>query len=265
MQVLLGQLDPAPGDVEANLAAIAAALDEHPGAELAVFPELFLTGYDLECAPGRALSPDDPALARLRRLARGSGTAIVAGFAERLADGGLANSAACVDTDGRWAGTYRKAQLFGREAEVFSPGDELVLVELAGRWVGPLVCFDIEFPEPARALARAGAELLVSIAANMDPYEPDHALALKARALDNRLPHVYVNRVGDEGGFEFVGGSAAVGPDAHPLLALGADCAVGIVEVDLDGRPAAPVDYVRLVRSELPVNVLNPLTQGETR
>jgi predicted amidohydrolase len=265
MRVLLAQLDPAPGDVKANLDAIAEALDAHPEAELAVFPELFLGGYDLDCAAGRALAADDPALGRLRRLARGASTAIVAGFAERLPDGGLANSAACIDADGRWAGTYRKVQLFGREAEVFTAGEELVLVELAGRWVGPLVCFDIEFPEPARALARAGAELLVSIAANMDPYEPDHALALKARALDNRLPHVYVNRVGAEGGLEFVGGSAAVGPDAHPLLAFGADPGLGIAEVGLDARPAAAVDYLRLARPELPVKVLNPITQGGTR
>ena len=46
--------------------------------------------------------------------------------------------------------------LFGAEADVFEAGDELVVAELAGRRVGPLICFDMEFPEPARALAARG-------------------------------------------------------------------------------------------------------------
>ena len=55
-------------------------------------------------------------------------------------------------------------------------------------------------PEPARALAVAGAELLVTAAANMEPFDGDHALAARARALDNRLPHLYVNRAAARAG-----------------------------------------------------------------
>jgi predicted amidohydrolase len=52
------------------------------------------------------------------------------------------------------AGVYRKTHLFGEERERFVPGDSLAPVELAGRRLGPMICFDVEFPEVARTLAR---------------------------------------------------------------------------------------------------------------
>ena len=87
------------------------------------------------------------------------------------------------------------------------------MTELAGLRVGPLICFDMEFPELARALARAGADLLVTASANMEPFYSDHQIASQARALDNRLPHLYCNRCGVEAGLVFVGGSRAVRSD----------------------------------------------------
>jgi predicted amidohydrolase len=266
MRVLLVQAEPAPGDPEANARAAAAAIAAHPTAELAVFPELFLTGYDLEAAAGRAIAPVHPALAALRETAARTGTAVVAGFAELLPDGGLANSVACIDTDGAWAGTYRKTHLFGREGEVFRAGERLLAVELAGRRIGLLVCFDVEFPEPARALAFEGAELLVTVSANMTPYGPDHDLAARARALDNRLPHVYVNRAGSEGGFDFVGASMAIGPDGGPLLTLGPSADAAVAELDLDAGRAPDVDYLHHLRADLTVEVPTTTSfQGGTR
>ncbi|HST40248.1 MAG TPA: nitrilase-related carbon-nitrogen hydrolase, partial [Conexibacter sp.] len=118
MRVLLAQLDPAPGDPAANAAAVAAALAEQPGAELAVFPELFLTGYDLARADALALTAAaggaaaeaaaGSPLAVVADAARAHGTAVLVGFAERLPDGRVANSVACVEADGRHVATYRK-------------------------------------------------------------------------------------------------------------------------------------------------------------
>ena len=58
--------------------------------------------------------------------------------------------------------------------------------------MGPMICFDVEFPEVARTLARRGADVLVTISANMEPLGPDHDTAASARALENGLPHLYV-------------------------------------------------------------------------
>lgn len=267
MRVLLAQLAPVPGDPSANAEAVAAALAAHPDADLAVFPELFLTGYDPDASAALALSPGAPPLQVVSGAARQHGTAVLAGFAQHTEDGGVANAVACVDNDGGHVATYRKTHLFGaRERAVFAAGDELCVVTLAGRKIAPLVCFDVEFPEPARALARAGAELLVTLAANMEPYGPDHALAARARALDNRLPHVYVNRVGVQCGLTFVGGSVAVGPGGQPLAELGETAARVVAEVPVGAAAGDDVDYLAHLRDDLAVKVVSsPSVQGGNR
>ncbi|MDO8186207.1 nitrilase-related carbon-nitrogen hydrolase [Conexibacter sp. JD483] len=269
MRVLLAQLEPAPGDLDANAAAVATALAAAPEAELAVFPELFLGGYDVSTAAALALdaSADGTPLAAVRAAAARFATAVIVGFAERTADGAVANAVACIERDGSLAGVYRKTHLFGAdERAAFRAGDELIVVRLAGRLIGPLNCFDVEFPEPARALARAGAELLVTVAANMEPYGPDHALAARARALDNRLPHVYVNRVGDEAGLHFVGGSAAIAAGGRVVEALGETAATRLVELKRDSGDDEAVNYLEHLRDDLPVQgVSSTSVHGGTR
>ncbi|GGR29838.1 nitrilase-related carbon-nitrogen hydrolase [Agromyces mediolanus] len=254
LRVVLAQLAAAPRDLRANAATIREVLAGHPDSELAVFPELFLCGYTGERVGELALTRDDPLLAELATACADSGTAVAFGFAERgepdasRTDGAVHNSLAIIDAEGRLAAVYRKRLLFGAEAEAFAPGADDVLGDAAGTAIGALICFDIEFPEPARRLALAGAELLVSVAANMAPYLPDHELASRARALDNRLPHVYVNAVGEAEGLRFVGGSRAVRADGSVALELGAgeEVAEAVLTVGAAVDPA--VDYLRFLR-----------------
>jgi predicted amidohydrolase len=267
MRALLAQLEPAPADPGANVRQVARALAAHPEADLAVVPELFLTGYDPRAAAATALPADGDELGKLRRVAAEHGTAVVAGFAEAAGGGRTANAAACIDRDGSLRGVYRKTHLFGAdERAAFAAGDALVVCELAGVRIGPMICFDVEFPEPARALARAGAELLVTVAANPEPYGPDHELAARARALDNRLPHLYVNRTGAQAGLDFAGASAAIGPDGSVLASAGGSPRSLCVDVDTGARPHPDVAYLEHVRPDLRVDDLaRPLTQGATR
>lgn len=260
MRVLLVQDDPVPGDRAANAATVRAALAAYPEADLAVLPELFLDGYDAS-AVARTASPADDAVATMADAAAEHGTAVVVGFAERLGSGGVANSLAVVGADGTTRAVYRKTHLFGAaEQQAFVPGDELVVVDVAGRRIAPLICFDVEFPEPARAAAIAGADLLVTAAANMAPYAADHRLAARARALDNRLPHVYVNRVGTESGHAFVGGSCVIGSDGRVLAAADDGDLSGpgtparlLVDVPPPTASATDIDYLRHRRDRLPV------------
>jgi predicted amidohydrolase len=210
VRALLAQLASVPGQTQANAERAVQALREHPDVEIAVFPELYLGGYDLALVPEAARAPDSAELRAIADAAAAASTAVVVGFAERAEDGTLFNSVACIDRDGLLAGVYRKTRLFGSEPDVFEPGDEQCVVGLMGLAVGPLICYDIEFPEPARELADAGAELLVTASANMVPFGPDHERATRERALENRLPHLYTNGVGAIGGFELVGGSRSV-------------------------------------------------------
>jgi len=265
MKAALAQLTPTPDPLE-GCARVRETIAARAGADLVLFPELFLGGYASEGLEARSLPADGPELAAVAASCREAGTAAVVGFTEALpgAPGRFANAAACFDAAGGRA-VYRKAHLFGpAEQSAFEPGGSLLLTRLAGRAVGPQICFDVEFPEPARELARAGAELLATIAANMEPYAADHRLAVRARALDNRLPHLYVNRTGSESGFEFVGESCAVGPDGAVIAELGRE--EGILEVELPDpapHPDAQTEYLGQIRPDLHVIVQEPTIGGE--
>jgi predicted amidohydrolase len=254
LRVLLAQLAPVDGDVAANAERLADVVRAHPSSALAAFPELFLTGYAAGARGVAALSVQDPVVEGVRAVAAEAGTAIVVGFAERGLDGALHNAALCVDRDGTLVGVHRKTHLFGtEESRSFVAGERLHVLELAGRRVAPLICFEMEFPELARSVAQAGAELIVTVAANMAPYSHDHDLASRARALDNRTPHAYVNRVGVEAGLSFVGGSQIADADGRLITSAGTAEAVLIRDVPVGCGRAPATDYLHQLHPGLPV------------
>ena len=246
-----------------NAQRAVAALAAHPEVDIAVFPELFLCGYDLSLLEHSARPPDCPELRTIAAAARTASTAVVVGFAEQTGDGGVANSAACIDRNGSLAAVYRKTQLFGAERAAFRPGEVLRIVRLAGVDVGPLICFDVEFPEPARQLAAAGAKLLVTVSANMEPFVSDHEIATRARALENRLPHLYANAVGAVGDLAFVGHSRSVDAAGRVLAeARSAEETLLVAPVGEAGTTDERVDYLRHLPHDLPVVGDNRIVVG---
>lgn len=263
MDVLLAQLIPS-GDVARDAARVSEILEQNTDAGLAVFPELFIGGYETADPGPVAIDADGAELTAISDSCARHATAAVFGFTERLGGPSFANSAACFDRDGRLAGIYRKTHLFGTsEGTFFDPGRELILVDLADTRVGPMICFDMEFPETARLLAVSGARLLVTLSANMAPYGPDHRVAACARALDNRLPHIYVNRVGSVPGIEFIGGSCVIGPDGSVRHDAGTAEGVFEFSCQLDQGLAPEVDYLKQLRTDLVVSIPNVSSGGE--
>jgi predicted amidohydrolase len=258
LKVLLAQLQ-STGDVETSARRVAAIVRRDRGADLAVFPELFLPGYVRGCRSAGACDLASPAVKAVQRVAGEQRTAVIVGMTERQPSGSLANAALCVDRDGSVAGLHRKTYVFGaKEREAFSPGECWSIVTLAGWRLGVMICFEMEFPEPARALACSGAELLVTIAANMHPYGADHELASRARALDNRRPHVYVNRVGEEQGLRFVGGSRVIGADGGVLAQLESGERTLVYELRAAESSDSETDYLKVVGPQLPVKSYGP-------
>ncbi len=257
MKALLAQLACRIGDVNGNVIRAIDAIRSHPEADIAVFPELYLSGYTYRNLDELAMDADAPDIQEIASAAAESKTAVVLGFAERM-DKGVANSAVCIDIDGSVAAVYRKTHLFPSEAEAgFVEGEEQLIVELAGRRVAPLICFDIEFPEPARLVALAGADLLVTASANMDPFWIDHAVSSVARAHENRLPHLYSNLVGTGDGLVFVGASRSIAPTGETLVEASRDQEeLLVVPVAELGGFDERTDYPRLVRPARPVTVL---------
>ena len=254
VDIALAQLGPHLRHTEANVETVRRVVAKHPEAGLVVFPELFLSGYTVTGVDELAILPSGPELKTLADIARENSTALIVGAAERVNDG-VANSAFCVDERGNITAAYRKVQVYGGdEGDAFVVGDELLLVELCGVKVGLMICFDMEFPEVARALAWAGAELLVTISANMEPFGNDHAVFASARALENGLPHAYVNQVGPgDKGLIFTGGSSIISPDGELLAQAGS-----VEEIVVNAKLSLPMksnireDYLNQLRFPLP-------------
>jgi len=133
-----------------------------------------------ECAEGL---PGGPTPQRLGELARKHHCYIVAGIYERHATP-IFNTAILIDREGKLVGSYRKTHLPQEEVEAgLTPGDSYPVFETDFGRIGILVCWDIQFPEPARALALQGAEIILI------PIWGGNETLLRARAIEN---HVFV-------------------------------------------------------------------------
>lgn len=220
------QMRTVAGDVDGNLRRIARAAGKaaEAGASLLAVPELALCGYGAGPAIRDLATPaDGPVIDGLAALAARTGLVIVAGFAER--DGAtIWNSAIRVGPTGRRI-VYRKSHLYGTyEKELFRPAPpSAILFDHAGLRVGLLICYDVEFPETVRRLARAGAQLvLVPTALPAGPYAVTIARTLiSARAFENQLFVAYINHCGADSLFGYAGLSRIVAPDGVPLSTAG--------------------------------------------
>ncbi|MFF7750628.1 carbon-nitrogen hydrolase family protein [Streptomyces sp. NPDC007971] len=217
MRTALLQSSGRPGSVVENLKVLdeAAGRAAAAGAALLAAPEMFLTGYAIGDAIGRLAEPADGDSAdAIAEIATRHGLAIAYGYPER--DGGTVhNSAQLISADGTRLANYRKTHLFGCfERDHFTPGEQpVVQAELNGLTVGLMICYDVEFPENVRAHALAGTDLLIVPTAQMHPFQFVAESLVPVRAWENQMYVAYVNRVGPEEEFEFVGLSVLAGPD----------------------------------------------------
>src|SRR5690606_1576409 len=145
MKLAALQMQAVAGEPDANLSRIERAAREAAakGADLLVAPELAVTGYGAgEAIRSLAEPVDGPAVARLNAIARETGLALVAGFAE-AADGAVWNSAVFVDGT-RDPLVYRKSHLYADyEKNLFRPQKPSnAIVEHRGTRLGLLICYD---------------------------------------------------------------------------------------------------------------------------
>lgn len=219
------------------------------GAKLVVLQELHRSLYfcqventdlfDLaETIPG-------PSSDALGALAKELGLVIVASLFEKRATGLYHNTAVVLDTDGSIAGTYRKMHIPDDpgfyEKFYFTPGDlGFTPIQTSLGKLGVLVCWDQWFPEGARLMAMAGAELLIyPTAIGWDPNDDEAeqgrqldawVISQRAHAVANGVPVLACNRTGHEAdpsgqskGIEFWGNSFIAGPQGEILAHAGED------------------------------------------
>lgn len=257
MRIALAQLAPVPGEVEQNIErvrTVAAAA----GADVLVLPELFLTGYRVGDRFHRlALSDGDATTERLRSIAREQRATVVVGgpWASTERKGEVHNAAiAFLPNEEIFVQIKRYLPTFGpfEEGVLFTATDTSHTVVVGSHPVGLQICYDTFFPEVSRQLALGGAEMLLVISASPVTSRKLFERLLPARAIENALPVVFVNRVGVEDGIVFGGGSGAWDYRGEPMPArsvtaapLGPEESLSVVEIDpaesVRWRPFRPV------------------------
>jgi NAD+ synthase len=221
LAIAIAQLNPTVGDVAGNTerARRARATAAADGAELVVYPELFIAGYPPE---DLVLKPAFQAACRaavetLARETADGGPAILIGT-PWLEDGKLYNAAALADA-GRITALRRKVDLpnYGvfDEKRVFAPGPLPGPVNFRGVRIGIPICEDIWGPEPVECIAETGGEIL--LVPNGSPYRRgviDERLNIAvARVTEAGLPLIYVNQVGGQDELVFEGASFVLNAD----------------------------------------------------
>jgi predicted amidohydrolase len=227
MRVAVAQIHPPTADIAASLAKLRWLFEGlKQSADLLVLPECWLTGYHLTSRLARELAvpvllhegtDEKNPLDSVAALASEFGMAIIIGFIERgrgcFSDGvePLYNSLALVCKSGKLRGLYRKTHLWGAfERAIYEPGPGVdisggferkdmpafvpaVLPEFPEIPIGLLICFDMEFPEPSRLLALAGAKLIVASTAMGEREAFSSRVFARARACENHVAFVFSN------------------------------------------------------------------------
>jgi len=249
------------GDADANLSVIEDRVAEaaRRGARLVLLQELhngpYFCQHESVCEFDLAEPIPGPSTERLGRLAKQHNVVLVSSLFERRATGLYHNTAVVYEKDGSIAGKYRKMHIPDDpgfyEKFYFTPGDiGFKPIDTSVGRLGVLVCWDQWYPEAARLMALAGAELLLYPTAI--GWDPDDAqdeknrqrdawvLSHRGHAVANGLPVLSCNRVGHEpsplgaSGIQFWGNSHVLGPQGEFLAEAGTDAAILSVEVDME-------------------------------
>jgi predicted amidohydrolase len=244
VRVACAQVAPTVGDLEGNRRLAREAVREavEAGARIVVLPELVTSGYVFESEPEARSCAEPaagPALRGWSEEAAAGDAVVVGGFCEQGPQGHLYNSAAVVDGSGVLA-VYRKIHLWDEEQHFFEPGSEPApVVETAVGRIGVGVCYDLNFPELARGLALAGADL-VALPANFPLHprpEGERPIEVTNAMATAHLNHVFVavcDRTGPERGVEWVGGSVVCNEYGWLLAGPPPGFGPGLVVADCD-------------------------------
>lgn len=245
-------------DKAANLAAAGEGIERlaGQGVDLVLLPEMFNhLGSDPENAAAAEPIPG-PSTEWVREQARGKGVFIHCGSVIERRDEGNFNTSVVFDRAGQEVARYSKLHLFDivlpdgsryLESDAITAGDRIAVFDSEGVTCGLAICYDLRFPELFRALALAGAEVLLLPAAFTVPTGMYHWEPLiRTRAIENGC---YVAACGQWG--QWARGKQTYGHSmvADPWGTVIAQCreGVGTLAVDLD------MDYLRSVRERMPV------------
>ncbi len=224
--------------------------------DLLITPEMYVTGYAIgaDSVQSAALTLDGPSMQEITEIAKRWGIGLLVGLPERDGDK-IYNSACLIDRTGALVTTYRKTHLWGDvDRSQFSRGEALSdVVDFCGWKVALAICYDIEFPEVARAYALAGAEAVLVPTAAMKPYTTVATQMIPTRAEENEFVVAYANYIGTERSNHYFGHSVVAGGDGKVIASAAEEDTLIFAELDkqvFHGR-RAEISHLRDRRADL--------------
>ncbi len=239
MKLLVAQVDVIP-EKEKQIERVFSFIRRLKGeVDIIALPELWTTGYRLkEESPHTDVSV-------FSDFAREMNAYLIAGSIYFREGERYFNRSFVFDRSGRLIGEYTKIHLFKSLDEVFTAGEIIEPIETEFGKLGIVICYDIRFPELVRKLMLKGAEILF-VPAHWPYARIDHWKSLlKARAIENQMYVVGVNRYGREGSILFGGNSLVYSPRGEKIAHLGEGEGYALVDID--------IQEVRRYREEFPV------------
>ena len=235
------QAEAIPGAVPHNVVRAAHFVEQGSaaGADIVLFPEAFLTGYDESVFAGPLPHLDDQEWLRpLQNAVDETGTVAVVNTALHVGDHRTLTD--LLFTPGRSPyPAYSKQYLHAPERTIFTAGASGYSFTLGDVEFALSVCYDANFPEHAAAAAAAGATVYLNSGAYFPGGERRRDLHLAARALDNGIYVVYSGLVGAPS--DFIGGSAMFDPLGRPIAGVTGREGVAVADID----PAAVAEIRR--------------------
>lgn len=244
MRIALVQMNVEYGKTEQNLVhaeeMIREAVKGSP--DVIVLPEMWNTSYALKKIKDIADKDGKPSAQVMGNLAKDNNTNIIAGSVADNRAGKIYNTSYVFDRQGKNTASYSKVHLFGlmHEGEYMTAGNERVSFSLDNIDCGLIICYDLRFPELSRSLALDGAKILFIPAQWPNPRMHPWRTLIQARAIENQMFVVAVNRVGKEGKAEFFGHSMIVDPLGQIILEGSEKEEILFMDIDL-----GQVDNVR--------------------
>ena len=244
MQISIYQGPEVSSSVDDHLAIMLqqAKLASANGSDLLIFPEMFLSGYNIGAQKTRELAETSQgaSLKKAAHIAATNNIAILFGFPE-LDENEVYNAAVLIDKNGHQLAIYRKTHLFGDiDRSAFSKGEiPSQIIELDGVKMGILICYDVEFAENVRHLALAGADFIAVPTALMQPYRFVPMKLVPARAFENQVFLAYANRCDIEHELDYYGLSCICSPDGSDLARADENEALITANLDFDHQHAS--------------------------
>lgn len=239
LKIAMLQMDVALGDKEKNKQKILEMTEAMPeDCDFLVLPELWNIGYDREHIKELAEKLTGDSIGFLRRLAKEKQVNIIGGSIAELHENGIYNTMPMINRQGELMSKYRKVHLFPLmldEPSLFKEGDEWGLYRDETMTFGAMLCYDLRFPAFCRNLALRGASLLFVPAQWPEARLHHYQLLLQARAIENQMHVIGVNRCGHDFA-EYAGGSMVVSPNGTILAECGREEELKLCEIDMKDR-----------------------------